>query len=63
MYSDLSPPTVFASIVLAALFAGCGVATPPPPVTPAGVALPPEVELSPEEAAAQFRPPQPAGYR
>jgi hypothetical protein len=36
---------------------GCGSA-PPPPVTPAGVSLPPEVEQSAEEAHAQYHPPQ-----
>ena len=54
---------LFAPASCSAWLAGCGAATPPPPVTPAGVVLPPEVELSPGEAAIQYRSPQPGGVR
>jgi hypothetical protein len=44
---------------LVTLAGGCAGDVPPPPVTPAGVVLPPEVELTPDEAAAQYRSAQP----
>ena len=63
MHNRLLPLVVIAAASCSAWLAGCGAATPPPPVTPAGVVLPPEVELSPDEAAVQYRSPQPGGFR
>ena len=50
-------------LVLAALAGGCAGEAPPPPVTPAGIVLPPEVELTPDEAAAQYLSAQPGLYQ